>query len=488
MRWPIVLILGLNYTMARNINRLGSSFAWDSAIGPPNQGLGRYAQARVDNTVARAVRRHAEALRVDGNPVHLWIRRNGGLICTCRAPAKTTVREQIEPVINQPTSDDLRQPPKENRKVTADDIVPIEFRVIHVRRQSGIGMPFAPVPPEFEGVDTSPPNLDGEPDEHLNSIAPGGVADNAQTDAQLARMLSEGGVIYGGDQTACGICFGTGRTHGYEYFSGKRLVLDASNEWPYNLTGAADIDVKQHPAKFSIDAKVDSTVEWTVDLPAFTDGWQVVAARNNLKPANHVQIQWQLAGVWQPLTLDLLLANEGIDRTRQKIRVISDGTLQLGETTEFTHVELTYITAPPMLAQCGPLPLPTNFDLLDPDLTIDWEMLAGANDIPRESVFQDSKFRLLWKIMDITPKVTSTGQVFMYTVSARNVKQGEQLLALTLLLDPFVEVNYRGLERTQGGITQEYWPESEDVPNDFILPQDDENQYDIDRDGDSNPD
>src|SRR6185437_17099502 len=97
--------------MPQVINRLGSQFAANSAVPPSNEGLNRYAQARLDNVVSRAVRRHENALRVDGIKLHLWIKRNGGLICTCREPKKPVSREQIQPAQPDPTTnDELREP------------------------------------------------------------------------------------------------------------------------------------------------------------------------------------------------------------------------------------------------------------------------------------------------------------------------------------------------------------------------------------------
>src|SRR5271154_2052469 len=101
--------------------------------------------------------------------------------------------------------------------------------------------------------------------------------------------------------------------------------------------------------------------------------------------------------------------------------------------------------------------------------------------IPRESVFSDNKYGLFWKVIDVTPQMTSGQQIFGYTVTARVVQRHEQLYMLhnlyvetpiylqvpgasgTMLTEynstvpnqlneiASVETNFQRLEQVQGG-------------------------------------
>ena len=460
--------------------RLGSQFATTNAMGVSVQGLSRYAQARLDNSVSRQVRKHQEALKVDNIGLYIWLRRMGGLVCTCRQPAKPIASEQQLPDQDNLTPDQLRQPRQESTELPiAGEDGPVSFKVMHMRGQPHNPLPNPPVPTDFAGVNNLNNNgIDGSQKyDGLNSLAPLDEASNDLTDDELAIAMSEGGGLFGGDSTACGICFGTGRTHGYELATGQRMILDASNEWLFNFSGNATIDYSQFPAQFMLDSRADSAIIWTVDLPTFTNGWLVVAVRNNLEPANNLIVQWQHNGSWQTITPAILGATDGVDRRATQIRVVNDGGVGLGDNLCFTHVEIIYSTSPPIAAATAPINITTNFDVSQPVITAEFEVMAQLDSLPRESIFVDTKYHMVWKIVDSLAKFTSTGQMFAFTINARSVHTSEMAYALKLLTEPSVTVNYRGLERTEGNLYQEYWPDSINVPNSMTFPEENADLY-----------
>jgi hypothetical protein len=453
--------------------RLGGLFAGNSVLQPNNKGLAKYAEARLDNTIARAVARHAEALKVDGVALQIWVKRPGSLICTCRQLKKNYTVDNTnsdDPAINITNN---RQPRQE---LTGTPITgetgDVAFKVYHMRGKTSQNSGETIIPPEFAGLINQ---QNDEETEQVDSFAPLDLLQTDLTDTELAQVLSEGGAVYGGDKTTCGICFSTGRTNSYQLFTGRRLVLDASNEWPYNLT-AATARFDKFPTEFSVNGDATSAVTWTVDLPAFTNGWLAIAVRNNLKPANDCQLQWYVNNNWQALTMASLLTNEGTDRRNSKIRVVAP---DIGNSSrEFTHVELIYATADPILAQMPQITINTNFDFAQPTITCEFEILAALDELPRESVFIDSKFNYVWKVLDSTPKMTSKGQIFGFTINARNVHNSEMLFALKITNDPLVEINYRGIETSEGGLNSSYEPDNSGVIDDFVLPETNADDYD----------
>jgi len=459
--------------MSKNF-RLGGLRDSNAVIGVPNQGLGKYAQARLDNTISRAVRRHLEALRVDGVKLYIWQKQMAGVVCTCRQPQKPLTAELLPPLLDN--ADSERQPYRELSQAAAADNTEegLSFTVRHLRGRTELWQQEGAIPPEFIGLETAdnPQSLgDADlPGDQLNSLSPLDSEITDVSDEELARLLAEGGAVYGGDKTACGICFGTGRTHGYELFSGKRIVLDASGETAVSIAGNAQIIRSQFPAQFEVDSRPGSAIIWTVDLPAYTDGWLALRIRNNLLPARNLQLEWFRNNAWEPLTLQALNNSDGQDRRASQIRVRPTGSTDIGEDIPFTHVELIFASMPPPLAQMPQISQQLNYDAFQPVINAEFELAGGVNDIGRESVFIDSKYNYAWKVTDTTQKATASGQVFGYTINARTVHPSEMLYALRFTSTEFTARPYRGPERSQGGIVEQYWPESIDEPNHFVLP------------------
>jgi hypothetical protein len=457
--------------------KIGSPLGATSALGVGIQGLSRYAQARLDNTVARAVLKHQEALKVDAIGLYIWRRSTAGLICTCRQGEKAIALEAGPAILENPTADQLRLPQQQNNLPAGGETdADISFRIRHHRGQTGVPLSNPPLPPEFTGL--IDPNavdngLAGDQPSGLNSLAPLDTVTDEMSDEELARILSQGGAIFGGDKSICGICFGTGHTHGYELVTGRRILLDASSEWPFSLQGNATVQYQEHPAKFIVTSRLDSSVIWTVDLPTFTHGWLTIMVRDNLRPANNLIVQWLTDTGWQNLTIANLAASDGTDRHGTQIRVINDGQIKLGEQLPFTHVQIIYTSAPPLPAGAGQMTLTTNFDVSAPVINAEFELIGSVDSVPRESIFQDTKYFYMWKVIDSTAKITSLGQVFGFTINARTLHNGEPQYSLKLPGDA-LRYNYRGLEAVEGGISQQYWPDSKDIPNSLTFPETDE--------------
>ena len=411
---------------------------------PTNKALTKIAQARVENEAARAVARHANALAVDGTDIYLWKRSNAGLICTCRKPLAGL---QATPLYSSPEA--IREPLISQGSsaiggiANADDI---DFKVMPRVSKDDEGFDYDPnMPDELrKSVDIY---SDGIGDRHAEQDAYF-ETENEISDQQLATMLNEGAAVYGGDKTVCGICFGTQRTHGYDLATGKRLLLDASGEVRYTLINANMVE-NTYPKQFSINS--NGYIVWLVDLPSYTNGWLNFTIRDNLAPASNLVLEFFYYNQWLPLTVTNISQSEGSDRTQTPIRVRQADNSGLSLAT-LTHVELIYATRKPLLGQMPPLNYMTNYEVDQPLITTEFEILADIDDIPRESVFQDAKFKYLWKVIDVTPKMTALGQVFSLNLTARRIQQSELLYALKVIFDPLVTVNYRGLELEEGGL------------------------------------
>lgn len=415
-----------------------TNFPGTAAIPPNNTGIGHIAQARLDNLVARANARHEQALRVDPNWLTFWVRQFSGVRCTCSKPLGAIDAQPVTLARKLPLSPKPGLPPVEAGS----------FRMVRFRGGQTISTvsdnPLASLAqPQVDPLDAQ--------------------VDASSSDEMLATLRAEMGTaslalpplsagIYGGDKAPCGICLGTGFTQGYSLHNGRRVLCDASGEVPYMLQGA-DLDQQQYPNRFNLPRN-GGWVQWQLELPTFTYKWLSLSVRNNLKPATSVIVEYAsdpTNPVWVLLTLNALTSTDGTARTwllrarRNPVLPFDD------EQAAFTHVELSYLLAEPPLGQAPQLSYNMDYTAAQAIIRTTFEVAASIVKIPRESLFYDSKYKQIWKVLTVTPKVTATGQVFAYDLEARMVQRQEALYVICTAFQPFITLAYRGLEDVQGG-------------------------------------
>jgi hypothetical protein len=417
--------------------RLGGYFDANSSIGPGNTGLNNYAQARLDNTISRAIAKHANSLSVDGIYFNLWTKTLGGTVCTCNENANARSLIDTIPAKSSNVNANNRNPIKSSDPYNIPAVTDSKFNMFRfttndqgaiLSEESQINKPAATALDFNNAMDNSLDSLNR--DLLLEQLS------QPVDDDELARLVNSAGsgIVYGGDKTACGICFSTGHVNGYTLNGGMRVILDASFTNPFNLCNGAIVDKSAHPYKFILNSK--GSVEWTADLTPYALQWLNFTVNNNLKPALGTQLQLFFSGAWQEITLGLLLQLQGRNTGGLYFRVIPDPTfnMSLDDTVEFTHAEISFTTTPPLLGQAPQLPKSLSFDYLEALINTNFELLAAVPSLPRESIMQDSRTNLLWKVTETTEKITARGQVFGFDVSVRKIATSEALYRLLLPL------------------------------------------------------
>ncbi len=416
--------------------KFGGYFDKDDAIPSSNTGLNKYAQARLNNTVSRAVAKHANSLFVDGIYFNVWTKTLGGIPCTCSGKQLKGSLSDSVPLRSPDVNANNRQPIKSKNPLDISDSNDNDFSafVFSTNDQSAVISSFNQTPPD-QALDFNTP-LDNSLDTLNRNLLLEQLTQPVDDD-ELARLISgqNTGAVFGGDKTACGICFSTGHVNGYTLQGGQRVILDASFTNPYVLTGGAYVDFNSHPNKFILNGT--ATVGWTADLSPYVLQWLSFEVNNNLQPARNTIFELFYAGAWQEITLGLLLSLNGANTSAMQLRVRANPASNLGvdDTIEFTHAEISYMLTPPLLGQAPQLPVALNFDVLEPLINTNFELLASLPNLPRESIMQDSRTNLLWKVTQVTAKITSSGQVFGYDVDVRKVNTSEALYRLVLPLN-----------------------------------------------------
>jgi hypothetical protein len=413
--------------------RLGGPFDRDSSIPPPNTGLNYYAQKRLDNVVSRAVARHQNSLFVDGIYFNVWTRHiGGGAVCTCTSNLNTGSLLESLPADSTDVNANRRQPIHARNPLDIRDSEDGDFKAFVFSTNDHAAVLNKNNPPPNIALDFNEP-LDNAIDTLNQKLLMENLLQPPDED-ELARMVagSSTGAVYGGDKTPCGICFSTRYTGGYSLMGGQRVVLDASFAYNYSLHNGAIVDTNSHPHKFRLNSK--SYVLWEADLTPYAISWLNFAVNNNLEHAPLLQLELFWNHKWQEVTLGLLLQLYGKDTSNMRLRVIPNPNVKFSneDILEFTHAELSYITVPPLLGQAPQLPLAVNFEVVEPLISTNFELSASAPEIPRETVMQDSRTNLLWKVMTVTPQMTAGKQIFSYNVDVRKIASSESLYRLVL--------------------------------------------------------
>jgi hypothetical protein len=406
----------------------GNKFNYNSHIPPTNTGLQAYAQARLDNVIPRAIQKHSNSLSVDGIYLYLWQKTRTPPICTCSGK-----KTSLDPVSNIPSlsgnvNTDLRVPKTSNDPNNLKEATGFSSFSFTSNHNAFLNDASGPPSVAFSNDQIPLDNGDGELDinDLMNNLS---EPVDPETLARLVAGASSG-MYYGGDKTQCGICFSSGYTNGYSLYNGQRFVLDASGNWPFELFNGAVLNSETKPYSFELQGQ--AYVQWYVDLPPFLEQWLNILISDNMKPAQGLIIEVNYNSTWQEITLDLLTTLIGAsDLQSLPIRVRIDASYNL-ETITFTHAELSCMYGVPLLGQSPLVSYNLNWDQQEPLIQTNFEVLGILDNIPRETIIQDTRLNMLWKTLEVTKKITSYGKVFGYDINVRRVATSEVQYKLLL--------------------------------------------------------
>jgi hypothetical protein len=402
---------------------IGNKFNYNKFIPPTNTGLEAYAQARLNNIIPRAIQKHSNSLSVDGIYLYLWQKTRTAPVCTCSG-SKTS--KDYSDNIAQKTGNvntDLKIPKTNNIPNLPPNVDSFASFSFSTNRDTFLDDESGPPEIAFNNQQLPLDNGNGELD--INDILEN-LSEPVDPET-LARLVAgaSSGMYYGGDKTQCGICYSSGFVNGYTLYNGQRFVLDASGNFPFELINGAVLNTNTHPNSFELQGQ--AYVKWYVDVPPYLEQWLNIAISNNMKSAQGLILEALYNSVWQEITLDFLLTLIGSSDLQSlpiRVRINSDSGSSLEKVT-FTHAEFSCMYGVPLLGQSPLVSYNLNWDQQEPLIQTNFEILGIINDIPRETIIQDTRLNMLWKTLEVTKKITSSNMVFGYDVNVRRVATSE---------------------------------------------------------------
>lgn len=405
-------------------------------ILPPNAGIARTAQDRIDLLTAAAARKAKEAISgIDAVRLYIYQPLKHGPQCNCGTepdnrqlipssnPHVLGIKDDevdsisdIKPRLTVRTQDvtaydrHAMSQPNHVMGFDEDDILGDGI----VTSTSGTTDPFASNAPATtkgpysgemrgaNGVYLHKGQYDHEqPDSLEHTYSEIDLLDEFEGDEAWNpdSILADSAYVLGSVLNTCPVCMGSGIIGGYSIFGATRLVLSSANSIGGDNIGA---EAKDNLPVYSLNP--GETVLWdNLDLPNyFSMGWAI--ARDMRKRVG-VAIEYSLDNVsWKPI--GSLEGDNAVDLSQMVLRVTNDS----DEVLDFSHVELVVFHNSVM----GQV---TNFNqsagladaIKGEGLTITLPPEVGLVD--RNAFIADDKYRLMWRVVTVTPVMTAKRQV-----------------------------------------------------------------------------
>lgn len=422
--------------------RIPSSRPSPTPVTPKNQGrANRYmsAQEELDYVVTSANTQYLEAIAVDGIEFQYWRRSKEGKFCTCsddgrkHNPRTALASDVITEKFDSPRKDSISfnirgaWERKEEKPNYTQDV---------------FGTEFGKLPPEENGKEKITEHNADLSDEEL---------ENDVDKQAMVTMGPDAGIIFGGEYSRCGICFGTGHVGGYSLLHGKREVFDLSSTIPVVEIKGFVINESDKP--FSMTSPMDTacSVTWFYEFPTYFDRCLKILTRNNVASGKNIAIEYKLFNTldaFAPLTIDWINTRKGIP-TKVLIRVRPSGN-ELSSSCIFTHLEIIWQYTKWHKAQMPGLSKSTNFSVFDSIITTEFTLPPTMIGVDKEDIIFENKHYKLWKITDVTDFKTANGQVCGWSANARVVQDYEQVSLLRLIRDNNYEIGHDKLSIFSG--------------------------------------
>lgn len=415
-------------------------------ILPPNAGIGRIAQDRIDRLTAAASRRYKEAISyIDGVELYVWQLLYDGPPCSCgQEPEEPEIENGIAFIPDDSNAVDDYEPTLKvkTRDVTAydDHIAKQPARADHNYQDEDDDDILGPitVPASSTSGNTDPytPNslstgpyegpmhgtgssymhqgqYDHEvPDSRSDEVGEELISEYEQENFWNPNsVLDDSTYVLGTMENTCPICFGTNIVGGYSLTGASRLVLPAV---AVTAGTADDLDNAAKPPLYTIAP--GEYLEWAGLTLAnyFSFGWAIAF---DLRKSVGLTITYSLDGtVWFPIKS--IGQHNKVPLNTLRVRVTNESDSEI----EFSHVDI-------MVQHTKVIGQVTNFNpaaglsaatkgngitiTLPPDVGI----------IDRNSLIADNKYRLMWRVTDLETVSTHTRQVVSCTANTELLTQ-----------------------------------------------------------------
>ena len=390
-----------------------------SVQNPTNKGMAHIAQRRLVQYVGMANRKHLEAIEVDGTAAEIWIKQACGRVCSCQRP-KITTSNAIGSVV-----------PEHIQEVQEQN--PFTFK---------IKSPDSLYDPTFS-TKSEPPTVIPVSDDDNSWVQQFNVSGSELLEEQPSNLMNEGltSLLFGGDKSPCGICFGTGWTDGYRLVNGQRVVLDTTAA--HNICGAT-IDIDKSPYVFKLSGDKGAYIEWlNVEVPRYFKDVKYTIYNNTIPVQAIILVRASGSEEYKPLLLDTI---KSIECSKIDVKVVGE----FNKPLHFTHLNFVFTISDYPKIDTPPFERSEDFQYFEALMTTHFEVPGTIPYVDRETVIGIAKEGFLWKVSSVSQVMTHERQIFKCDVNARLIQRSENLYLLNGLFRPKTVYNFRGLERIQG--------------------------------------
>lgn len=412
-----------------------------------NRGMSTIAQSAIDNIASIAARKSVEAIATDSWPVYVHRLRPGTFTCSCRKEAD----EEYNDTYSLDDPDSLLNL-KETDYSSADEGFEGNFKTSIQLRGAGVkdshlkrDDTLRPADPTFADL-----TQEGLRDSTLDGNYP--VEPNTDFSDLISMFPSLG--------SQCGVCGGNGMRDAYEWVSGTKILLVPDNM--SSSSGNVIVDRSTKPWSVQIDA-ADATSygEWTITIPAYHLGLDIVRVKDNLglspeftiEARNPVQGNENANDAWVALTKAFLqpYLSVGLANLRVRVRLNKAISQSSDSYATFTHVEIWLLANE--LPRC-------QFPQIDRDImggtaealiVTEFEIDPGVGRLPRGSLIENPAMGRMFIVTGVISKETSKRYVFNITgrLTLVSVTDGPYGLAARPSFSGQPNVNWRGAERSR---------------------------------------
>ena len=393
--------------MSINIGR--GKFQQNSILYPNNVGLAMVAKNRIQQAVGMQNARHIEALKVDGVDLQIWLKNYSGQLCSCG----------IKHLDNDNSiSGDISSGSK-----------PFEDMTIEENWDN---------PCQYDEAQQNYSNYkDYKTEEDIDEDLITRYAENY-----------DNSLIFGGDKTPCGICYGTGYKEGYQLYNGKRYVLDYYD----NPEIFGFLLERTYPASYVSKYDSNNYIIWKFKAPTFFKEYLGIRVRNNIEMCSNYSIQISFDGINYIPYNDNLIKERNHQETTIYLKIIPY-TLNSTEDFRITHIEVFYQLGDYIKGDFPAIAQTENFEIFEALQVTSIELAGDVAYLDRECVIGEPKSGNIWKITSLTPHMTSDRQIFKNELELRMIQNSENIFLLNLVNKPYIALNYRGLEQKQDMLT-----------------------------------
>lgn len=390
--------------MTLNIGR--GKYQQNSILYPSNVGLSMVAKNRIQQAVGMQNARTIEALKVDGVDLQIWTKTFSGQLCSCGLDNHSSELNNISNDYSEPFSD---MEIVENWQ---------EDKYFNESQQNYNNLK------DFQTVEITSDDIERYAENQNNSL------------------------LFGGDKTPCGICYGTGYKEGYKLFNGKRYVLDYFDN-PECFGFSME---RTYPISFASDYNSNNYIIWKFQAPTFFKEFLGLRIRNNTDLCKNYTIYVSFNGNDYIEYSDDIVRQKNGQQTTVFLKIVPYN-ISTPEKFSITHIEVFYQLGDFIKGDFAPLAKTENFEVFEALQTTSLELAGDIAYLDRESVIGEPKSGNLWKVVSLTPHMTSDRQIFKNELELRMIQNSENLYCLNLINKPYLILNYRGLEQKQDLLT-----------------------------------